>query len=130
MIDFMNRRGYSLIELIIGLGLTLVALILFAVVLSTIPLTRNARNQNLAYHIAAKRVEELRRTPFDSLPTSGPFVDSGLLDLASSSASLTVSDYEGDSQIKQVTATVSWYEHKGQKSVVVETLIYELGLSQ
>ena len=122
--------GFTLVELIVGLALTLAALMLFSSVVSTIPLTKTARNQNIAYHIASKKIEELRNTAFASLPASGNFSDSGLSDLASSTASLLVSDYQGSEDIKEIKVTITWLQEAENKSAAVETLIYNGGINQ
>ena len=116
------RSGFLLIEVIIALALFIATLTIFGVVLSTLPLTKTARNQNLAYHIAAKKIEELRNTPFVSLPSSGSFVDAGFASLESPSGQLTVADY-GSNQIKRVTVLVSWQEGGLARSVTMETLM-------
>ena len=125
-----SKFGFSLIEVIIALAVVLVTLIAFGVVVNTIPLTKTARNQNVAYHIAAKKVEELRHTAFVSLPASGPQSDPGLQNLASSTMSLTVGSYEGSSDIKQATVIVEWYENDKARNVNLTTLIGEAGLNQ
>lgn len=123
-------RGFSLIEVIIGLALVLVTLTIFGVALSTLPLTKTARNQNIAYHIAAKKIEELRDTTFVSLPSSGPFTDPGLADLPGSTADLTITDYEGSNKIKRAAVVVNWEETGQARSVLLETLISENGLNR
>lgn len=123
-------KGFSLIEVIIGLGLLLVTLIIFAVAISTVPLTRTARNQNLAYHLAAKKMEELRNTPYASLPAGGSFTDPGLLSLPMPSASLAVSSYQGSADIKTVTVTVAWNEAGAGRNVELWTLMSKTGLSK
>lgn len=125
-----SKTGFTLIELVVALGVTVIGLMLFAVVVSTIPLTRTSRNQNLAYHIAAKKIEELRNTPFASMPASGTFSDPGLSDLNGSTAALTVSDYQSSADIKEVRVSVSWLQEDDQKSIELETLIYDGGVSQ
>lgn len=123
-------KGFSLIEVIIALGIVLTTLIVFGVVVNTVPLTRTARNQNLAYHLAGKKIEELRHTDFASLPGSGPLTDTGLAHLASSTIALTMADYEGDSDIKQATVVVEWYEGATARDVALTTLIGKGGLNQ
>jgi type II secretory pathway pseudopilin PulG len=121
--------GYSLIEVIIALALVVVTITIFGVAVSSTPLTKTARNQNLAYHIASKKIEELRDTAFDSLPASGAFADSGLAALASPTANLTVADYEGSSEIKKITVVISWDEAGSTRNVTLETLISNTGLN-
>ncbi len=123
--------GFTLIEVIIALALLMATIIIFSSVLSSIPLTKAARNQNLAYHIAAKKIEELRNTPFNSLPSSGSFSDPALNKLENASGALTVADYEGASDIKKVTVTVVWTDPVGPaKSVALETLMSKNGLNK
>lgn len=126
----MSKLGFSLIEVIIALAVVLVTMIAFGVVVNTIPLTRTARNQNVAYHIAAKKVEELRHTAFASLPSSGTFTDAGLQNLASSTAALTIANYQSSAIIKQADVTVTWYENNKARNVSLTTLISQGGLNQ
>lgn len=123
-------NGFTLIETIISLGLVVIVTIIFISALSTLPLTKNTRNENIAYHVAAKKLEELRNTPFASLPVSGTFVDAGLVALASSTAQFSITNYQSSNQIKQVVVTVSWLEQLTTKSAVLETLISQYGLNQ
>lgn len=125
-----SRAGYSLIEVIIALAIVLVMLVIFGGAISTIPLTKTARNQNVAYHIAAKKIEELRNTPFASLPGSGSFSDTALAELPGSTAALTAVNYQGSSIIKHFTVQVSWTENQTSRNVTLDTLIGEQGLSQ
>ena len=124
-----NYKGFSLIEVIIASAMVISSLVIFCVALSTVPLTRTTRNQNIAYHIAAKKIEDLRRTAFASLPASGPFNDPGLSYLASSTASLTVADYQGSGEIKDISVTVNWVQQGATKNVILQTLISNTGLN-
>ena len=123
-------KGFSLIEVMIAMGVVLITLIAFGVVVNTVPLTRTARNQNVAYHIAAKKVEELRHTAFAALPPSGPFSDPGLGNLASATATMNIADYQSSAEIKQATVTGEWYENNTARNVSLTTLIGETGLNQ
>ena len=123
-------QAFSLIEVLIGLGIVLITLTILGVVINTVPLTKNARYQSTAYHIAAKEVEILRNTSFASLPGSGSFSGTGLSSLPSGSGSLTVVNYQSSTDIKQITVTVSWNDRGTTRSVTLETLIGSGGLSQ
>lgn len=124
------RKGFSLIETIIALAIVLVTLTVFGVALGSLPLTKNARNQNLAYHIAAKKIEELRNTPFALLPPSGSFSDAGLTNLEAGTGTLSITNYEGASQIKDLVVIVSWLEGGAARNINLETLISENGLNK
>lgn len=128
--NFVAGSGFSLIEAIIGLAIIILTITIFGGVLNTLPLTKHARNQNLAYHLAAKKIEELRNTPFSSLPPGGSFTDPGFSDLASGSGSLTVANYSGSGSIKQLTVTISWSEGASSKNLTLETLMSDKGLNQ
>lgn len=123
------KKGFTLVETLIALALVGATLVVFGAAVATLPAIKTARDQNIAYHVAAKKIEELRKTPFDSLPASGSFSDPGLSNLSSSTASLVISDYEGSSDIKRVTATVSWDMLGATRDIVLETLIGESGLN-
>jgi len=114
----------------VALGLTVAALVMFGVVLSTVPLTKDSRNQNIAYKVAGKKIEQLRNTPFTNLPSSGVFTDPGLADIASSTATLTVSDFGGNVEIKQINVMITWEESGGTKNLSLDTLISSGGLNQ
>lgn len=123
-------KGFSLIEMIIALALVLATILVFAAALQSSPLTRHARNQNVAYHVAADQIEELRNTQFSSLPASGSFSGAGLNNLTGAQGEFTITDYQGSSDIKQVVVTVTWLEGGSAKSLSLETLMSENGLSK
>ena len=124
------KRGFSLIELIVALGLISVAVLLLGVAVSSVPLTKNTRDQNLAYHIAVKKIEELRSISYASLPGSGTFTDPGFAELNSAAGQLTVASYQGSSEIKHITVTVTWTDGGANKNVTLDTLMAENGLNE
>ena len=125
-----NRNsGFTMIELMLSLALLFVTLVIFTAALGTLPLIKNTKNQNIAYHVAADKLEQFRNLDFAALPLSGGFADPALDQLESASADFAINDYEGSSQIKRVTVTVSWLEAQAAKNVVLETLISDTGLN-
>ncbi|MDP3994171.1 MAG: hypothetical protein Q8P75_04300 [bacterium] len=126
----MKKNGFTIIETTIALLLVMVTITIFGVALSSLPLTRTARNQNIAYHIAVKKMEELRDTQFASLPANSTFADPGLANLSNPSADFTIEDYAGSSQIKTATVTVQWQEESHTREVVLETLMSDHGLNR
>ena len=68
-----SHLGFSLIEVIVALALTIVTIVIFGAAVSSTPLTKTAKYQNIAYHVAEKKLEELRNTDFNSLPPSASF---------------------------------------------------------
>ena len=125
-----SGAGFTIIETAIALLLVIVTITIFGVALSSLPLTRTARNQNIAYHIAAKKIEEFRNTQFASLPPNSSFADPGLANLNNASANFTLEDYGGSSQIKIATVRVQWQEESRTRDVVLETLISDRGLNR
>jgi phosphoglycolate phosphatase-like HAD superfamily hydrolase len=65
--------------------------------------TKKLRHENLAYHVANKKMEELRATAFDSLPASGSISDAMLLQIPSGSGSFTTADHAGFTGLKEIT---------------------------
>src|SRR3989344_3136688 len=130
----MTRRqhGFTLIELVVALGIILLTVFVFGIAVSSLPLTRSARNRNIAYHAAAQKIEEMRNTPFAFLPSSGTFTYAILSELASSTAQLTMSSYSGYdiNSIKQAVLNIPWYENGTWQSVQLNTLISSTGLNQ
>jgi len=122
-------KGFSLVEIIIAMALLLVTISVFGVAVNTLPLTKSARNQNIAYHIAEKKLEELRNTPFAILPPGGSLTDPDLAILPGGTGNLTLQDYQGSSEIKAVHVTVTWDDYSGPRSVVLDTLISQIGLN-
>lgn len=123
-----NNRGFTLIELVITIGLMVVALFSYFVVLQTVASTRFLKHQTLSYQVALKKVEELKSLPFSSLPSTGPFTDSALSVLSQPQANLTISNYGGSAQLKEITVTISWQEMNKTKTVELKTLLTEGGV--
>ncbi len=126
-----HNSGFSLIELAVALGLIVLTVFIFSVAVSSLPLTKSARNRNIAYHAAAQKIEELRNTAFASLPATGSFIYPIFSELASSTGQLTMSSYSGydPNLIKQAVVEIIWYENNAWQSVRLETLISSTGLN-
>lgn len=123
-----NNQGFTLIELVVTIGLMAVTLFSYFVVLQTIAANRFLQHQTLAYQVALKKVEELKSLPFASLPAGGSFTDSALSVLSQPQASLTISDYGGSAQLKEATVIISWREMAQTKQVEIKTLLTEGGI--
>jgi hypothetical protein len=84
-----------------------------------------AKSQRLivAHHIASAKIDELRQTAFDALPSSGPFSDPMLGELPDGSAELAVSDYLGVADMKRVEVNVSWREANSTTTYRLDTVI-------
>lgn len=117
-----------LIEVLLALlfSATLAALLL--VTASTLTQTYKSNMQSVAARIATTEVENLRKTSYASLPSSGSFTDPDLAKLTSSSATLTMSSYLGSPDIKQATVNITWIQNSSPRQVILETLIYKNGI--
>lgn len=125
-----GQSGFSLIEIILAFFLIGVAITIFFSTIGSFLWTKGGKDQQLATRIAIKKMEEIRNTPFSSLPSSGPFSDPDLSKLPSGSGNLTVTDWNGNSGIKAVTVKVSWQQAQGTKEVRLDTLITKGGIGQ
>jgi prepilin-type N-terminal cleavage/methylation domain-containing protein len=102
-----RSTGFSLIEVTVAIALIALMIVTTSVLLQRLPVGgREVRDQDLALKIARAQMETLRAGGYDAVPASGPFTNALLSSLASSTALLTVGDYNSD--VKQVEVTVSW----------------------
>ena len=116
-----SEQGFSLIEIIVSLFLILVLFSLCLFEVSTLNISRKQRYENIAYHVANKQMEDLRATPFLSLPSSGTISDPQLSQIPSGAGSYTVADYAGYSGMKKIIVTVTWNDGNSN-SVAMQTL--------
>lgn len=120
------KKGFSLIEIIITIGILGLMILVFQAVLVNGVLTRNAQNKDVALKIATHKIEEIRALGYLSVPASGSFTDSLLNTIPAGNATLTVSDY--NTKVKQVVVTVSWAEpNSNPRSLSLTTLIADAG---
>lgn len=127
----MQQKGFTLIEIIVTISVVLVAFGLCALEFTALQISRKQRYEDIAYQIATREMEDLRGTPFASLPANGTtsFADSSLSQIPSGADSLVIADYPGYTGVKQITVTVSWLDGT-TKSVVLQTLAQANGLNQ
>lgn len=103
----LRLRGFSLIEATIAIAIIGTMIVATSMLLQRIPVSgREAKDQDLALRIARNELEIVRAAGYVALPPSGPFTNPLLASLASSTASLTVTDFSTDT--KRVTVTVEW----------------------
>lgn len=123
-----QRNGYSLIEILVSLGIIAVFFVLFQAAAGVSVINRDVRHQELALRIAQTKIDNLQSLSYGSLPASGSFSDPLLAGLPQGEAAVTVVDF--NEKIKQVTAAVSWQEPgaRAAHSVSLVTLIGKGGL--
>lgn len=118
-------RGFSLVEVTIAVAIVGIVIVATSVLIQRLPVSgREVRDQDLALKIARNKIETLRAAGYESLPASGPFTDTLLSSFSSSTASVTVTQFNDDT--KQVGVTVSWEGAElTTRSVSLTTLITE-----
>lgn len=109
-------------EVIISMAALIALFALYTAALNTMTATKKLRYQNVAYHVANKKMEELRGTSFASLPGSGSISDTMLGQIPTGSGSFAVADYAGFTGLKEITVTVTWTEGGLAKQVQLKTL--------
>lgn len=120
------KRGFTLIEVLIALGILAAAVLICQAIISSTTLARTVKNKDLALKIANHKMEELRALGYANLPASGIFSDPLLSSLPNPSAAIEVSDY--NSELKQVVVNVAWTELSGvSPEVELTTLLTKTG---
>lgn len=117
-------RGYSLVEVTVAIAIIALLVTATGMLLQRLPvISREVRDQDVALRIARDELEVLRALGYVSLPASGSFGNALLVNLASSSAAVAVTDY--NEKTKEVVATVSWRGALGMRTLSLTTLITE-----
>lgn len=113
------RTGFTLIEILISLGLIGAALGLFAGATQTMLLRRSGDFLSTATSIASEEMEKLRATAFADLPPTATLTHADLARLPQSTLTRTVTD-ESDS-LKKVEVKVIWKERDRDRAFALET---------
>ncbi|MGE5298129.1 MAG: type IV pilus modification PilV family protein [Acidobacteriaceae bacterium] len=110
-----KQEGTSLIEVLILLFLIASMLVLYGAAVNTLTMSKRLRNENYAYHIANKQMEELREQNVTALPASGTITDPMLANIPSSSGDFTVTNHGVFTGLKELTVTVSWNDGRARQ---------------
>ena len=116
-------RGFSLLEVTVAVAVVGTIIVATSVLLQRLPVSgREVRDQDLALKIARNEIEILRAAGYASLPENGPFSDALLGSFASSTASVSIADF--NEKTRRVDVIVSWGGTGGTtRSVSLTTLI-------
>jgi len=123
-----NKPGFTLVEVLLALLFSATLAILLLITAGTLTQTYKSNMQSVAARIATTEIENLRKTSYASLPASGPFTDPDLAKLTSSTATLTISDYQSSADIKQATVKIDWLQNGSPRQIILDTLIYKNGI--
>lgn len=119
-----HERGFTLVEVLISIGLIGVMLLSFQAVFLGTPLAALTKNKEVALTIAKHKLAELRSSGYDAL-TSGSFSDPLMTQLVSATGTVAVSSYA--STVRQVVVSVAWQERGDDQSVSLTTLVGQVG---
>lgn len=129
---FLLAHGFSLIEVLLFLLVILVLITILLTSASSLSKTRGVHLESIANEIASCEIEQLRKTSFASLPGNGSIGPPCSGDLSKlptgSTATRTVSNYQSDTDIKQIVTSVNWTENSVARNIAIDTLISRYGL--
>lgn len=130
----MKFKGFSLIEVLIALFITGAIVLVIANIPHVITLIAGSQSEAKVREVAAKRIEDIRLSGFDSLANGTiPITDPKLDSLNSASGSVITEDCPvelctNDENAKKVTVTINWRENNASKVFSVTTLVAQGGL--
>ncbi len=115
-----------MIEVLIALFVASLLVAFVTIVVGTIKVVRDASYENIAFHVAEDKLDELRAVGYASLTSGGSFSSPELVRIPQGSASTSIRAV--NSKTKEVSAGVSWSGNDGTTRVVsLTTLVTETG---
>jgi Tfp pilus assembly protein PilV len=119
-----NRRGISLIETVVALGLfAITAASMGNFLVHQIRQANDGHLDTMAYSLAADALESARADDFGSLATESTTYDQGGVTFTTTTR---VQDDTPTAGVKTITAQVSWVEPSGPKSISVPTMYTQI----
>ena len=122
-----QNSGLSLVEALITLFIIGLILVLYQVSVGKVRLIQYARHEETALRVASNKIEELRSGGYAALPDSGNFSDTQLNSLKDSSATMTFTGFNADTE--QVLITIAWRDSGNfvLRNLTLTTLITKTG---
>ncbi len=129
-----SSSGFSLIELVISISIIGVIAVVIGNIPNAINLVTSSQSESKVREVAAKRIEDIRLSGYDSLANGTTTInDPRLNELNNVIASTVITDCPVEvcpngELIKQVRLTVSWSESGEPKTYQLVTLVAKEGL--
>lgn len=121
-----SSRGFTLIEILVALGIVVAMLFALAALVRLSVLQSTVHREEIALTIAMSTLEELRVGGYAALPPSGALAHPSLALLPGGAGTLSVSEFEDDTA--EVEVTVTWEGRDGEnRSMTLSTLITDIG---
>lgn len=125
-----KRPGVSLIEVILATAVfSLVIPLLFVSFNLSFKLTGRAQEINIASNVAAKTIETLRQSGFDSIALNSNPTAVAVSELPEGWSKTYVENYQGNDKIKQITVKVYWTGRAESQAITLITLIGQGGIN-
>lgn len=126
-----NESGFTIVELLITIGICGIIIPVLAAALSSLAVLNNrSRDLALVNMLAQNKAELLRSSGFNSIPVGTVDFTTDLPSLLASpkSASYTVTNV--DPSIKEVVISISYKDYGNTRNIQYKTLISEIGVGQ
>ena len=117
-------RGFTLVEVLAAVALLSIGLL---AVLTADQAARETQTRavymSIGRNIAQTKIEELRATPFGTIPPVAHTTDSSLPNGNDITVKCTPYSAHANAAIARAVVAVSWTEHLGTRTIVYDTLI-------
>ena len=121
-----NKKGFSLIEIIISVALMSLILLMITPVLFLEKTNKSIGYLVLANQIASRKMEELKQLPFANLPANGTTTisDPDILNLPNGEGFIFAEDYESINSLKHITVLINWKSGESTSTYKLDALFY------
>lgn len=128
--NYNQQKGFGIIEVVVTLFLIGVTLLMFAIVSNSVVLNKYNKYKEVALRIAEHELQELRTTPYASLPSSGSLSNTQLSSIPQGTATLTITEIE--TGLSEADVVVSWQNPSGTgtQQVSLSTYLWQTGLGK
>jgi prepilin-type N-terminal cleavage/methylation domain-containing protein len=129
-----NLKGFSLVEVIIGVFIVGLIVLVIANIPNAIGLVTSSKDDSVVREVAAKKMEDIRLQGYENLVNGTTTVsDSRLNSLDGSSGHTVISNCapsicSSSEHLKEVKITIVWKENGEPKTYQLVTLVGEDGL--